>query len=396
MPVSMSDRGSTSGWWPFVLASLTLAAGAMGATMASPLFPIYETEWGISHGMVTVLYVAYMVGVLAALLFLTQMTERVGAVVVLRGGGLLLVTGLLLSALAPGVKVLLLARVMIGLASGLITSSATLAIFRFEPKGSGKAALVASATTMIGFGLGPFVCGLIAQFAPAPLVLPYLSIMAVMLVLLLCLTLFLHRDPGRPEARLSLLPRLGLPERAERRVFLISALAVFEAYGLFSLLASLAPSFLPLILPWHGPAISGSAVAVVLLCSAMVQLPARKLRPRTILNAALALMTGGTLILILAMHLRAPALFLLADLAIGCGHGLSFLSGMKQIDRITTPLTRGPILSSFLCIAYTGATLPILAVGWLADHAGLAPAVDAFCAMAITVCLTLFLLHRRV
>lgn len=383
-----------AGWWPFILASLTLAAGAMGATMASPLFPIYETEWGITHGTVTVLYVVYMLGVLGSLLFLTQMTRRYGAVRVLRGGALLLTGGLLLSAVARETGVLLLARALIGMASGLITSSATIAIFRLEPKGSTRAPLVASATTMLGFSLGPFLCGFIAQFAPAPLILPYLLVMAVVSGLLICL-LLIRADAGSPAARLSLKPQLGLPRPEGRAIFLVTSLSVFGAYALFSLLASLAPSFLPLILPWHGPAISGTAVAVVLMCSALVQLPARNLSPDVTLPAALTALAAGALILVLAMHLRSAILFALADLAIGCGHGLSFLSGMTQVNRLSTPDSRGPILSSFLCIAYAGATVPVLALGWLADHAGLATAVDSFCGVAVAFYAVLLWRHRR-
>ncbi|PZQ50159.1 MAG: MFS transporter [Rhodovulum sulfidophilum] len=379
---------------------LTLAAGAMGATMASPLFPIYEATWGIGHATVTLLYVAYMAGVLGGLMFLTQLTGRFGAIRMLRLGGGLLVVGLLFSALATGPLTLTPARVLVGVASGLVTSAATLGLPRLEPAAGEIAPLVASCTTMAGFGLGPMVCGLLAQFAPAPLATPYLVVLAVVGALVLGLART-PADPGLdPEAgpgtRPGLAPRLGLPAPGRVGVFLVAAFATFSAYALFSLLASLAPSFLPMILPWHGPAVSGFAIGLVLACSALAQLPARRLPPRRCLGLALCLLAIGALALALAMHFRRAEIFVLADLAIGSGHGLAFLAGMTLISLIAPGAKRAPVLSSHLCVAYLGAILPILAVGRLADGIGLAPAVIAFCATFALICSVLLGLSRRV
>ncbi len=409
------------GWWPFWLTALTLLCGAMGATMASPLFPLYEAAWGISHATITLLYVAYMFGVLGSLMFLTRFTDRIGAVRMLRIGSGMLALGLLLSALIgglvggreTGVAALLPVRFLIGIASGVLTSAATVGLFRLEPAPGRIAAMVASLTTMAGFSLGPIVCGLVAQFAPAPLVVPYLVVLAVVGLLGLGL-MRLRADPGSAVARdvssggpgsgpgsraggaRSFLPNLALPEPGRIAGFLVVASAVFSAYALFSLLASLAPSFLPMILPWHGPAVSGLAVGLVLTCSALVQLPARRLSPRPCLRLALGIMIVGTLTLLVAMRLGNASLFIVAEFAIGCGHGLAFLAGMTLLGLIATGPRRGAILSTHLSIGYLGAIVPTLVVGWLADHLGLAPAVMLFCASFALICAVLLALSRLV
>lgn len=48
-----------------------------------------------------------------------------------------------------------------------------------------------------------------------------------------------------------------------------------------------------------------------------------------------------------------------------------------------------------LCTAYMGAILPTLAVGWLADRAGLDIAVISFCAVFGAFCILLLWLARR-
>lgn len=372
-------------WLPFLLIALALAAGTMGATMASPLFPIYEHSWGIRHSDITVIYVVYMIGVLGAFLFLGRLPGVLGALPVLRIGTALLLTGLMVSAVATGPAMLNAARLVVGVASGLITTAATLGLIEVEPGGVRRAPIVTSSVTMAGFGSGPLVCGLVAQWAPWPLVTPYLVVAVPILAILvgLCRVRVAHV----PEGRLSLRPHLDLPGAPALAGFAVAGLAVFTAYALFSLLASLAPSFLMLILPWGGPAVTGSAVAAVLFCSALIQIPFRRLAPRAALTLALGLMTLGVLTLALAMARHSAAAFVLADISIGMGHGLAFMSGVALVNLISTDSTRAGTFATFFCIAYLGTIVPILAVGRLADAIGLGPAVIWFSLIFAVICL---------
>ncbi len=389
----MTDNRQTS-WAPFVLVALALATGTMGATMASPLYPLYERAWALRHSTVTVIYVVYMVGVLAAFLFLGRLSDRIGPVPVLKAAGLLLLLGLLLSSIAPGPLVLGVGRVVIGIASGLITSAATLGLILLEPVRSRHAALVASVTTMAGFGLGPFLCGFVAQFAPAPLVAPYLAIIVPVGAVLAGLCTLRMIRPAPVSASVSFKPHLGLPAPEVRPGFFVASLAVFTAYALFSLLASLAPSFLDSLIPLRGPAVSGTSVAAVLFCSALVQLPARRLSVRGGLLIALAFMGIGIVLLAVALRTASGTMFVTADISIGLGHGLAFMSGLRLLNRIAPEDQRSGILSTFLSIAYLGSILPVIAVGYLADWIGLVSAVVTFCLFFAVVCLLLFPLAK--
>lgn len=389
----MTDRHPVS-WVPFVLVALALAAGTMGATMASPLYPLYEQTWTLRHSTITILYVVYMVGVLAAFLFLGRLSDHLGPIAVLKAGCALLLAGLLISACSPGVRALAGGRAVIGIASGMITTAATLGLFALEPGGVRHASLVASTTTMAGFGLGPFASGLLAQFAPAPLVIPYIAIIVPVAVIFCWLLAVRIPRPQQQGRAFSFLPHLGLPRVAVRPGFLVAALAVFSAYAMFSLLASLAPSFLTALLPWRGPAVSGTAVATVLFCSALVQIPARRLSLRLSLGLALGFMIVGVLLLAVSIRSSSGTCFILSDIAIGLGHGLAFMSGLGLVDRVSTSKQRSDILATFLCIAYLGTILPTLAVGYMADGFGLQNAVTAFCLTFAALCFVLLLLTR--
>lgn len=382
-------------WLPFLIVVFALAAGTMGATMASPLYPLYERAWGLAHSTTTIIYVVYMVGVMVAFLFLGRLPALIGPVTVLRTALGLLLCGLVLCALAGGVVLLGTARGLVGIASGMITTSATIALLQLEPGGPRHASLITSMTTMAGFGLGPFVSGLIAQFAPAPLVTPYLVIVLPLAAIMIGLMRLPGSHPAPPASALSFMPRLAVPDAQARPGFLLVSLAVFSAYALFSLLASLAPSFLQALLPWHGPAVSGTAVAAVLFCSALVQFPARSLSPRRCLAVSLMAMTAGTVLLAWVMLGGSSILFAVADVSIGIGHGLAFMAGLSIVNRIARAEHHAGILATFFSIGYLGTIAPILAVGYLADHIGLSAATVAFCASFAIFCSLLLCLTPR-
>ena len=50
----------------------------LGATLPTPLYPIYEQELGFGGVMVTLIFAAYAVGVTAALLLFGRLSDQVG------------------------------------------------------------------------------------------------------------------------------------------------------------------------------------------------------------------------------------------------------------------------------------------------------------------------------
>jgi MFS family permease len=61
------------------------------------------------------------------------------------------------------------------------------------------------------------------------------------------------------------------------------------------------------------------------------------------------------------------------------GHALANVAGMSVIGKLTHPGNRAGLLASYMIVGYLGTIVPIVAVGWLADHLGLSRAVAVFC-----------------
>jgi len=80
--------------------SLALCMGTIGTALASPLYPIYQQLWHLLPSQITYIFVAYMFGCLATLLFFGRASNSFGFLRTLQVGLLFVITGLVLSAFA--------------------------------------------------------------------------------------------------------------------------------------------------------------------------------------------------------------------------------------------------------------------------------------------------------
>ena len=141
-----------------------MCVGVMGTALASPLYPIYQAQWHLQPSHITEVFVLYMVGALVSLMLLGTITSRYGFFSVLRAGVILMTTGIALSAVSWGIASFAVSRLLIGLASGAITTAASIGLTQLNTSGdTQRAAATTSLTIAFGFGLGPIVGGLVAQ-----------------------------------------------------------------------------------------------------------------------------------------------------------------------------------------------------------------------------------------
>ena len=383
-----------------------MCVGVMGTALASPLYPIYQQAWGLRPSDITMVFVVYMFGTLTSLLFLGRLTQRHGFLPILRTGLALMTAGVVLSALAWNVPVFMLARLMIGLASGMITTSASIGLVQARPGRDPRrtAALTTMAMTL-GFGLGPLVGGLIAQWLPYPLVTAYVPTAAMGLLAVYALHRLDLPRPVAPDDALppgtwrgmiaQWLPRLTPPPRARRRQFWLASMVAFSAFGMFSLYSSLAPSFMQEIVPWHGPAVSGLSIAMILFLSSGFQFVVRNWRTKHVALASGCSLVLCNLLLMATTLTRSTPLFAVAVLVTAFGHGLANVAGMGVLSKLTTPEKRGGLLSSYLIVGYLGTIVPILGMGWLSDHVGLNRGLLVFCSAMALLCALLTALIAR-
>ena len=381
-------------WHEFSTISFALVIGTMGTALASPLYPIYQRLWQLQPSDITYIFVAYMLGCLATLLFLGRLSNYFGFLRSLQFGIILVTLGLGLSIVAEHALFLGFARFIIGIASGLITTSAMLGMLHSIPRShQSLAPQLSSVIAALGFGLGPLVGGLIAQLSTTPLVTPYVPVLmgSILCFIGLC---FLPK-PQFIAQPFSIRPRLQMPIGSYRALFCLVGFAAFSAFAAFSLFASLSSSFVVSVLPNAGPLISGFAIALILFISALIQFFARRLEAHRAIDQGLIGMILSLILLALAMQFKSSWLFFISDILVGIGHGLTLLGAFALVHRMSQDHNRAALISSYLFIAYLGTILPIIAAGVFADYFGLTQAIFMFCIAMTVFCFILLYWHTR-
>ncbi len=160
-----------------------------------------------------------------------------------------------------GLPLLFAGRVLSGFAAGLLSGTATATVLELAaPERQLRAGFAATAANMGGLGCGPLLAGLLAQYAPWPLRLPFL--VHLTLVALSCLVSVRlpetveHAHPAWPRRP----PGFKLP-REVRGVFTPAALAAFAGFSLLGLFTAVAPSFVAQTLRHHNLAVSGAVTS---------------------------------------------------------------------------------------------------------------------------------------
>ena len=127
----------------FWLVTYTLFLLLVGATIPTPLYPIYQERFGFSAGVLTVVFAAYMVMALFSLIIFGPLSDRVGRRRVLLPALGLAAMGFVAFVFAQGVGWLLVARVLEGLGVGATLGTAVATLTELEPRGDhGRAARV--------------------------------------------------------------------------------------------------------------------------------------------------------------------------------------------------------------------------------------------------------------
>src|SRR5215217_3050323 len=203
--------------WAFLVVSGAWFAMMAGANLATPLYAIYEDEFGFSKAVLTLVFATYALVLAPSLLVFGQLSDRLGRRRVMAAGFATATVGLALFAVAGSLVWLFAARAVQGLAVGMISGAAAAALVELDPAPhEDRAALFAALAQAGGSASGPLVAGMLAEWAPARLVLPFV-VFACLGVVATVAALAIP-EPGRVHAGRVTIVRPSVP-RAIRALF---------------------------------------------------------------------------------------------------------------------------------------------------------------------------------
>lgn len=247
-------------------------------TLPTPLYDLYAKRFGFHTLTITVLFAVYAAGVVVTLISFGQLSDAIGRRPVLLSAVAVSVLSSLILAWAPGLGMLLLGRVVSGLAAGLMTGAGTAAVIDLFPAGHRAAGnTLAVAANTGGLALGTFLAGLLADTASRPLVTPYL-VQAILGVLAGVALWAATRRRGPAAGRRFRFSRPGVPAEI-RGNFVRAVLSGGTAFAVTGVLTSVSALFLVTVLHDNSHLLAGSEVAIVFLFMAGGQLAARRVSP---------------------------------------------------------------------------------------------------------------------
>lgn len=364
---------------------LARAAWAVTAVFAlsnspTPLYVYWQHTIGFSAGMLTVIFAAYIVGLVAALLVAGRAADVYGRKqVVVPGIGVALASAVLFM-LADDVVVLLLARLLVGIAVGIVVSAGMAAVVDLGGAHRRQlTSMLASIAMVFGAGLGPLLAGLVYQATPSPVV-PVFSINVALLLLALAGYLGLPLQRGASTAGFPW-PRLPrVPQQSRRHVF--GGAGVF-APGLTatSFVLSLGPSLLVLAIGNTSPLLAGGAACLMFLAATGSQLVLTRLAVRRLF----VLGTAGTVLAMIAVALtvatKNPWLFVAAAILAGTGQGLGQLGGLRLIAHHVDDDRRAEANAALNISAYLPAAVLTVATGYAVGQWGMPCAATSLAAL---------------
>jgi MFS family permease len=341
----------------------------LGGTLPVPLYVLYEKQMGFGALGVTVVFAAYVLGTLAVLVALGDLSDHIGRKKVLALAALCaaISSGVFLA--ASGIGELIVARIVSGMAAGFATGTATAALAELQPRGDREAAaVVASGANMTGLGLGPLVAGLFAEYVAMPTHSVFWTYLGASFLTLAALML-IPETVRHPDGVISLRPRLAVP-RGRGTVMLGACLGGFAAFSVLGLFSSLVPTFLNGVLGVHNLALIGGGSFLIFVTAAISQAVSAKLpaRQSVSLGVPLLLVCLGTLEG--ALFAKALWLFLVATITGGVAVGFIFRGGLSELNRIAEPRSRAAVVSTFFAVAYFGLGVPAVLTGLISVATG--------------------------
>lgn len=395
--MSSSQAPDTRRAGVFLGAALAFMITMVGTTLPTPLYPIYQHEFGFSDLMITVIFAAYAVGVISALLITGQWSDQLGRKP-------LLLAGLFLSAVsdivfwqADGLGMLLTGRVLSGLSAGIFTGTATVAVMELAPRSWGRSStLIATAANMVGLGVGPILAGALAVLFAAPLVLPF----AIHFVLALVAVVCIWRAPETVTRPANIKLHVQTPKIPPevRSVFIPAAIAAFAGFMVFGFYTAATPAFLGQQMGYTNHALIGCVAGLPFIASTVGQMCQGRLPEPGRLSIGCAVLLVGVLIIAWGIAFEQLLGFILGAIVAGIGQGITFRAGMGAISAASSPQHKAATVSSFFVVAYVAISLPVVGIGLLGIVAGqqiTALTFDLIVALLCCVALVLLLKPHR-
>jgi MFS family permease len=373
------------------IAFLVFAANAA----VSPLYRIYQAQFGFSATTLTLLFAVYIAALLLTLLFFGSVSDYVGRRPVLLAGLIVGAAACASFLLAHALELLFAARVLQGVAAGLLAGTASAALHDLRPDGRATP-IVSSAAPTGGQALGAIGASALAQYAFAPTHLVWWLILAAFVIGIV--TVVLMPEPGTvgPGVANSLRLRVSVP-RAARGAFVAALPALVGTWALAGVYLSLGPSLVAQLL--HSENLVWGGILIFLLTglgAAASAILARRDPSTVMLGGCLALIAGASVTLA-AIQTRTPVALFIGTMLAGLGLGPAFMGAYRSTIALAPSEERVGLIAAVYIVSYLATGIPAVIGGIATSHYGLRSTALVYLAVVagLAVLAVSLLIRRR-
>ncbi|MBP2217016.1 MFS transporter [Arthrobacter sp. CAN_C5] len=357
---SANSRQPARGW--LYVASAVIAA-AWGGNQFVPLLLFYRGFYGYSSVEVALFLAFYIVGIVPGFALAGPWSDRYGRKPVLLAGMLLGILGSLILAFASSTAIGMCAGRVIGglsVAAGMVAGSSwikELSTIEGRPDlGARRASLALS----VGFGGGAGIAGILAQWGPAPTLVPYgVHIIASLAATPLLLKAAETRafDPRVTSLR----GDLRIPKAARKKFWGVIAPLAPWVFAAPVLAFAVGPSLVADQLGDQQVAFATLVTVLVLGVGTLTQLFSRPLIRALhghAMSAAVVIAAIGAIVLSTTIPMGAIWPVLAAAPFFGIGYGLAMVAGLSSVQALSSADDLAGSTAVFYGMTYAGFLLP--------------------------------------
>jgi MFS family permease len=370
-----------------VIAAMTFAASGAAPT---PLYPQYQASLGLTPFMLTIVFAAYVLSLLAALLTVGSLSDYTGRRPAITAALAMNMVAMAMFVTADSAAALIAARAVQGFATGFATATLGATILDTD---KARGPLLNSVTAFGGLTLGSLGAAILVTYAPDPQQLVYLVLLVLSAVEAMILWCMPETVTPKRGALASLRPHVRVPVQARQALMQVTPITI-ATWALGGFYFSLMPSLVRAATGITLPIVGGLVVSALTFSGALSVLSLRNTSASRLLSGGIVALASGVVITLVGVQTQFVALMLAGTVVSGVGFGAGFSGSMRTVMPLSKPHERAGLLSAFYVEGYLAFSLPAVLTGFLAPLIGLRVAADAYGLVVILLAVASLVIRR--
>lgn len=349
----------------YLLASISISLLA-GSSAPTPLYPIYQAQWGFSPTVITVIFGIYALAVLGSLLVAGRLSDHIGRRPVLAAALAVQALTMVMFATANGLTMLLVARVIQGLATGAALAAVGAGMLDLDKT---RGAVANAVAPPLGTASGAIGAGALAQFLPQPTHLVFVLLAAVFVAQLVAVLRMEETTQPKSGAWASLKPYVRIPV-ATRSPMLAAVPALVATWALAGFYASLGPAVVKGMLGSQSALIGGLSLFVLAGSGSLAVLFLHRRDAQFLTRTGSSVLIAGVAVALVGLTYGSVVAFFAGTALAGMGFGAAFQGAIRTIVAPAAAHERAGVLSVAFIVSYLAMGLPAIAAGYFVTQQG--------------------------